>query len=133
MLKLPAHNIVPLVQTDWQIAIRLDPLRVRRIHYRLGRRTDGNRFGKLRVAALCHPGHFRCKVSNVRLFTLERGARNKDREVALLHTELCYFRIEPVPNRLPDGKRPVAQNVTPRHVIVLDHFTLGNDLRVPVG
>ena len=53
------HDIAPLVQTDGQIAMRLNPFGEARVHDRLARRTNGNRLGQLRLPGSCHPGHLK--------------------------------------------------------------------------
>ena len=51
------HHVVPLVEPERQVSVRLDPARVRRVHDRLAGGTDGDRLSQLRVARLGNPRH----------------------------------------------------------------------------
>lgn len=44
------HNVIPLVELDGQVSVRLNPLGVSRVHDRLTSWPDSNGFGQFRVS-----------------------------------------------------------------------------------
>lgn len=56
MLELPANDVAPLVDLQWEVTMRLDPLGEGRIHDGFAGWTEGDRFRQIRVARLRHPG-----------------------------------------------------------------------------
>lgn len=88
------HNVVPLVELDREISVRLDPFGVGRVHNRLTGWADGNGLGQLGVAGSCHPGHLRGKVGNMIFLFLKSCLRNEDWEVTILDAQFLYLSVE---------------------------------------
>jgi hypothetical protein len=49
IFKLPANNVTPLVKTERQVTMRLNPFSIRRVHDRFRCRTNSNRFREIRL------------------------------------------------------------------------------------
>lgn len=64
------------------------------------------------------------------LLLLQDCARHKDREVAVLDSQLLDSFVQPVTDVLPDRERPGTQNVAATHVIVLDHLSFSDYLNM---
>lgn len=77
--------------------------------------------------------NLRSKISNVGLFFLEHTARYEDGEVAVLDANFLDLSIQPGLDCLPNCKGPGSEDVAAAYVVVLDHLSLGDHLRVPVG
>lgn len=67
------------------------------------------------------------------LFLLEHTARHKDGEVTILHSNLLDLSIKPGLNGLPNSVGPGTEDVAAADIVILDHLSLGDHLRVPVG
>ena len=89
------------------------PLRELGVHDRFTRRSDGDRFRQVGLAALRHPGDFRREALDVVLLGLERALRDEERKVAVLHFQRFFFNpaIESLLDLLPDPKGPGPQDV----------------------
>lgn len=59
VFEFPTHYISPLIQEQWQVSVRVNPLSKGRVHDRLRGGTDRNRLWQVRLAALGHPGDLR--------------------------------------------------------------------------
>lgn len=64
----------------------------------------------------------------MRLLLLQRGSRDEDGKVAVLHPDLLDLRIEPILDRLPDSVRRGPKDVAAGHIVILDELALGDDL-----
>src|SRR4030095_4170250 len=78
--KLPADDAVPLIDEHGQVAIRLDPLRVRVTDDRLRRRPHHQRLGQLLAAADRDHRELGREPLDVLLFLLEERLRDEERE-----------------------------------------------------
>ena len=126
------HNVVPLVQLQGQITVRLNPFGISRVHNSFGSWSNGNWFSQIGVTRFGHPCDFWSKVSNVILFSLKSSLRHKDGKVAIAHAEFFDFTIKEGLNGLPNRIGPRSQNVASRDVIVFQKFRLDDDLGVPI-
>ena len=88
------HDVVPLVELDWQVSVGLDPLGVGRVHDGLAGGTNRDGLGKLGLARPGHPGHLRREVGDVVLLLLQRRLRHEDGEVAVLNAELLNLAVK---------------------------------------
>ena len=88
------HNVVPLVQFDGQISVRLDPLGIGRVHDCLRGGPDGDGLGQLSFSGSGDPGHFRREICDVVFFLLQGGLGHEDGEVAVLHAQLLDLTVE---------------------------------------
>ena len=58
---------------------------------------------------------------------------DKNWKIAILHAQFLDLVIKESLDRLPDGVGPWPQDVASRHVIILEHLCLDDDLGIPVG
>mmetsp|Transcript_19844 Transcript_19844/g.45749 ORF Transcript_19844/g.45749 Transcript_19844/m.45749 type:complete len:235 (+) Transcript_19844:1440-2144(+) len=133
VLELPPHHIVPLVELERQISMRMDPPLKRWVHDRFGGGTDGDRLSEVAVAGLGHPCHLRREALHVLLLCLQLALRDEHGEVAVLHAERLDLAVEEIADRVPDRVRPGPEDVAARDVVELDHLRLDDDLLVPLG
>jgi hypothetical protein len=66
-------------------------------------------------------------------FFLEFVLRNKHREVTILNTKFFKFLIEELLNIFPNIVGSRSQNIAAGNVIILNKFSLLENLRVPIG
>mmetsp|Transcript_35794 Transcript_35794/g.61579 ORF Transcript_35794/g.61579 Transcript_35794/m.61579 type:complete len:370 (-) Transcript_35794:37-1146(-) len=133
VLELPAHHVTPLVEFHGEVAVTADPLGEKRVHDGLTGGADGNGLREIVLAALGDPGHLRSKSLNVVLLGHQGALTHEEREISVLHTELLDLGVKVLLNGLPNEVRPGAQHVAAGDVTVVNHFTHGDGLSVPVG
>ena len=82
--QLPAHDVVPQVHQQRQVAVGLDPVLDHLGDDRLAGRPDGQPLGQLLAAGVGDPGDLRIEALDVLGFLLEQRARHEQREVDVL-------------------------------------------------
>jgi hypothetical protein len=83
VLKFPSDDIVPLVQLERKVSVRLDLAGKVRIHGGFTGGTDGNRLLEVRFAALGDPCYLGSETFEMLLFTLEIVGADEDRKVGI--------------------------------------------------
>lgn len=104
-LELPSNNIVPLVQLQGKIAMRLDLACEVRVHGGFGGRTNGNGLLEIRLSSLCDPSDFGGEALNVLLLPLKIVLADEDGEVRVADLQGFDLAVEPGLDGLPDGVR----------------------------
>ncbi|KAI3476391.1 hypothetical protein L1887_62043 [Cichorium endivia] len=132
VLELPAHDAVPLVELERQVAVALDPLCVVGVHDGLGGGTDGDGTLEVAVAGLCDPSDLGGEALDVVLLALEHVCGDEHGEVAVLDADLLDLCVEEVLDGLPDKVGPGLEDVAARDVVVVEHVTLAQHLCVPL-
>ncbi len=120
MLELPSNNVVPLVELERQVAIRLNPAGVGRVHDCLTSGTNGDWLGEICLTGLGHPGDLGREVGDVVLFALQCGFGDEYREVAVVDANVLDLLVEEFFDLLPDEVGPGAKDVAAGDVVVLD-------------
>ena len=132
VFELPAHDRVPLVQSQGQVTVALDPLCVVRVHDGLRSRADGHGLLELRAAGAGDPGNLGSKALDVVLLLLEHAGAHEHREVGVLHANLLDLGVEKLLDLFPHVVGGRAQDVAARHVVVVEQLGLSHDLLVPL-
>ena len=76
--KVTYHNVAPLVESEGQVSVRLDPLGVRRVHDCLAGGADGDWLSKLGLARPGNPGNL-------------QGEKNRHVRPVINYTFYVYF------------------------------------------
>ena len=132
MLKLPSNHIWPLIHFQWQISVGVDPFCEGRIHNGFTGWTDCNWFWQLTLSALGNPSDFRWEAFNMIFLFVQGCLCHKHWEVAILHANLFNSFVNKLLDVFPDEVRQRSKDVAPWNVVVLNHLSLGNYLRVPL-
>jgi len=101
--EFPSDDIVPLVELERQITVRLDLAGKVGVHGRLRGRAHSNRLLQIRLAPFGHPCNLSGKSFNVFLLTLQIVCANEDGEVCVADFERLDLRIKPGLDRFPNG------------------------------
>lgn len=125
---LTYDDIVPLIELERQVSVGLDPLGIGRVHNRLRRGADGNRFGQVAITRLGDPGHLGSKVGDVCLLLLQCLVRHEHGEVTVLDTQLLNLAVKEILNRFPNSVGPRAKNVASADIVVFNHFSFRDHL-----
>ena len=88
VLEFPTDDVTPLVQSQRQVSVRVNPIRVVRVHDRLGRRSNRDRDFEIGGSASRDPRDLRREVFDVILLSLESALGDKHREIAVFDAEL---------------------------------------------
>jgi len=103
VLELPPHHVVPLVELQREVAVRLDLAGKVRVHGRLAGGTDGDGPLEVRFATLGHPRNLGGEALNVVLLSLQIVGADEDGEVGIANFERLDFGVKPKLDVLPDG------------------------------
>lgn len=111
-LELPADHVVPLVQLEGQIAMRLDLASEVGVHGGLGRGTHSDGLLQVRLATFGDPGDFGGEALDMLLFSLKVVCADEDRKVGVADFERLDLVVEPGLDRLPNGVGGGFEDVT---------------------
>ncbi|KAH3664938.1 hypothetical protein OGATHE_003753 [Ogataea polymorpha] len=131
VLEFPSNHRVPLVELQWQISVRTDPFGIVRIHDGFTCWSDSNWLLQVRRTGSCHPSDLRSKSFDVVLLLLKNSRRHKHREVRVGDAVSLDFVVKPSLDLLPNSVGRRTQDVTSRHIVIIKHFSLGQDLLIP--
>lgn len=132
VLEFPSYYISPLVQAKRQVSVRVDPFSVTWIHNGFWGGSDSNGFLQIGFSWLGNPGNFWSETGNVGFFLAEGGVCHKHGEVTVGNTVFLESWVEETLDVFPDEVGQRSQNVATWNFIVFNHFTLSNNLLVPL-
>src|SRR6266436_3739681 len=129
---LPAHDIVPQVDQDWQIAIALHPPGITMANDGLAGRTNGKRLFKLFAAPACHPGHLWSKSFDMLCLFLEKTTRNEQGKVGIDYPGFLEAVIHEALDIFPDGVAVWPNDHTAPHRCIISQFCFAHHLVIPL-
>lgn len=114
VLEFPAHHVVPLVQLQRKVSVRLDLSRKVGVHGGLTRRANGDGFLEVGLSSLGDPRYFSGKTFHMLLLALQIVGANEDGEVGIADFQCFDLCVEPRLDVFPDGVTARFQNVATR-------------------
>ena len=141
---LPADDIGPLVDQDWQIAVGLDPLRISLADDRLGSRADDERLFEFAGGdELTIGAHLEARVGDDRTFlgkTIDVGGfllnvanRDEEREISVHMAGLLEHLVEVAVDIFPEGVAPRLNHHATADRAVLGQVGVLDHLKIPFG
>ena len=131
MLEFPSNHIWPLIHHQGKVSMRMNPVFESWVHNSFRCRSESNWLLKIRRTCFSDPRNLRRKVSNMVLLSFQSVFTNKHWEIAVLDSNSFNFSIEEALNLLPDEEGSRSEDVAPWDVIVVNHLTFFDDVRVP--
>jgi hypothetical protein len=102
-LELPSDNVVPLVQLEGQVAVRLDLAGEVGVHGGLRGWAHGDGLLQIRLSTLGNPGNFGSEALDVLLLTLQVVCADEDGEVGVSDLQRLDLVVEPSLDGFPDS------------------------------
>jgi hypothetical protein len=102
-LELPSDNVVPLVQLEGQVAVRLDLASEVGVHGGLRGWAHGDGLLQIRLSTLGNPGNFGSEALDVLLLTLQVVCADEDGEVGVSDLQRLDLVVEPSLDGFPDS------------------------------
>jgi hypothetical protein len=129
--QLPAHDVVPQVHQQGQVAVRLDPVLYDLGDERLRRGADGQPLGELLAAGMSDPCDLWVEALDVLGFLLEQRLGHEEREIDVLVAGALDVPVQLVPHRFPDRVAVGADDHAAAHRRVVSELGLSDHVVVP--
>jgi hypothetical protein len=133
VLELPPHHVVPLVELQRKVSMRLDLAGKVRVHGRLAGRANGNGPLEIRFPALGHPRDLGGEALNVILLSLQVVGADEDGEVGVADFERLDLGIEPRLDVFPNGVAGWLENVATGDLTLSALHSLERRIGVPTS
>lgn len=133
MLKLPPHNVRPLVQTKGKVSMTLDPIGICRIHDGLTGGSNCNGLSKIALSWFSNPGNFGSEAFNVFFLSFEGFLGNKHWEISVFNSMLFNQSIEKLLYSFPNTVAPGPEDVAAWDIIIIKHAWFVDNICIPVG
>ena len=103
VLEFPAHHVIPLVQLQRKVSVRLDLSREVGVHGGLTRRANGDGFLEVGLSSLGDPCYLSGESLDMLFFALQIVGADEDGEVCIADFECLDLGVEPRFDVFPDG------------------------------
>lgn len=133
VLEFPSDNVSPLVKFQRQITMTLNPFGVGRIHDCLAGRPNCNGLSEFTFSWSSDPSNFRRETFNMLFFQLKSFSWDKHREICVLDSVSFDQFVKENLNFFPNRVSPRSQNVTSRHVIIVNESGFNYHILIPSG
>ena len=132
MFEFPSDNVGPLINKNWKISMRLDPVGKGWIHDSLRGRSNSYWFLKITVSVFCYPSNLGFESIKMTFFFFEIFFRDKHWEITVAYSGFFELGIQMTLDLLPNKIRIRLENITSRNIVVVNESSLDDYLRIPL-